>query len=180
MTQPSNSVKDHLLLERLSTDEYALVTGVLASEALSKEWPQAWAEMADDRLALARGHLQIAELIAGACRNVGWDPGGRSVISRAYYAMFSAVRAAVALEIRADENDHKKLPAVLAKTTSLGPTDLREKVGSTLGRFRQARNDADYSAYYRFPLEEHAQEALAAADMVLRVCKGWVATSKAK
>ena len=175
-----HGVKDHRLVEKLTKVEHELVSDVLSSDALSKDWPRAWAEVADDRLALARAHLAAAEWMATSCRDGCWDPGGRSVISRAYYAMFCAARAAVSLESNADENDHRKLPGVLGRTTTLGSADERGTVVGALYRFRGARNDADYSAYYPKPLEDDATAALGAARQVLDVCQQWVDEIKRK
>jgi len=172
--------KNHRLIEKLSADDYTLITNVLATKDVAADWPRAWAEVADDRLALARNHLEVAQLMVQACADRGWDLVGRSVISRAYYSMFAAARAAVALENSADENDHRKLPAVINKMTALGPADVRHSVYGALSKFRIVRNNADYSAYYPEPLEDDALAALASAEMVLRTCQNWVAETKRK
>ena len=153
---------------------------MLASEALSSDWPRAWAEVADDRLALARAHLDAAEWMATACRAGAWDPAGRAVISRAYYAMFCAARAVVALESNADQNDHRRLPGVLDKMTTVGSARTRKTVAAALYEFREARNDADYSAYYPKPVEPDAVKALGAARHVLGLCQAWVDEIKTK
>ena len=46
------------------------------------------------------------------------------------------------------------------------------------GRFRQLRNEADYSAYYPFRLLFDSQEAVRAAELVLTTCKRWVNETK--
>ena len=179
MEQPrQNPRKEHRLIERLSKGEYEIVRQVLASKTLSEDLSLAWANMATDRLVLAQNHLAVANSIAEECRRGNWDPAGRSVISRAYYSMFCAVRAAVALEKYGDVNDHLKLPDVLRKTTALGPTDTREWVGDSLNRFRVARNDADYSVHYPNPVEEDACSAVAAAEAILPICREWIETTR--
>jgi len=165
---------DLRLVERLTNDEYKLVDGVLASEVLSKDWSQTWARLANDRMKLAEAHLAAAEALADVCASKGWDSLGRSVINRAYYAMFCAVRAALAFEHKADHNDHKKLPDVLAKTTTLGPTDDRIAASSHLAKGRDLRNKADYSAYCPQPVGYNAGLVLSQARDVVMLCQRWV------
>jgi uncharacterized protein (UPF0332 family) len=165
------------LVEKLTSEEYELVGRVLGSP-LAVDWPRAWADVAEHRLELAAAHLVVALALQGTGRRGLGGPEKRSVISRAYYAMFCAGRAALALETSGDVNDHQGVASRLNKTTSLGPTPNREAVVAALNKYRALRNEADYSAYYPAPLGRDARAAIAAARKVLRICKGWVKTTR--
>lgn len=170
-------MKPHKQVEKLTAEDYDLVARVLSSP-LAGDWPRAWAEIADDRVKLAEHHLAVATAVQGEGRRGASGPEKRAVISRAYYAMFCAARAALGLEGKGDVNDHQKVPAILNKTTSLGPQDDREAVVADLNKYRALRNEADYSPYYPAPVGRDARAAVAAARRVLRVCKRWVKTIK--
>lgn len=177
MPRPRHAVKPHKRVEKLSAEDYALVAGVLSSP-LARNWAAAWAEVADDRLRLAESHLAVAVAVQAAGRQGVGGAEKRSVISRAYYAMFCAGRSALSLVENGDVNDHQKLPAILNKSTVLGPQADRDAVVAALNKYRALRNEADYSAYYPAPLGRDARAAVAAARKVLRICKRWVKTTK--
>ena len=126
-------IKTHKRIERLSGSEYSLLTDVLAAETLHNGWPLAWIEVADNRLSLADAHLSAARILHND--NTGDEGTQRSVISRAYYAMFCAARAALSLDHNGDVNTHDKFPNLLNKATNLGPTEDRQIVSAALAKF---------------------------------------------
>ncbi len=107
---------------------------------------------ADDYLTFAQ-HLDVGERL-----------NQPHIISRCYYAMYHAARA-LALHIRrGDLDDHERLPLVLGQ--ALG-TPYKEM----LGRWREMRNQVDYSPYAPDDLAHLAQAALDEADTLLTACR---------
>jgi uncharacterized protein (UPF0332 family) len=86
------------------------------------------------------------------------------IISRCYYAMYHAARAIVLHIRRADLDDHNRLPIALGQ--ALG-TDH----GDILGRWRETRNQIDYSPYEPADLGRQAQTALRDAANLLTACR---------
>jgi len=148
MTRQRPHDNPYKLIEQLSENTHQIIGEVLAHDSLKHEWPRAWCVVADDRLELAEAHLSAAELVEEASSDPDDCHLKRAVISRAYYAMFCAARAALSLETNGDVNDHKKLPDILKKTETLGSVEDRNAVVSAVAQFRSMRNEADYSPYY--------------------------------
>lgn len=86
------------------------------------------------------------------------------IISRCYYAMYHAARAFVLHLRRADLDDHERLQVVLGQT--LG-TPYKEM----LGRWREVRNQVDYSPYAPEDLDALVKAALDDADTLLAACR---------
>jgi len=167
-------VSPRKLIEQFSDKTCETVAEVLKHDSLNRNWPAAWAAVADDRIALADAHLAAAVLVQQASRGSA-DPNiQRAVISRAYYAMFCAARGALSLETNGDVNAHTKVADILKKSTSLKPSADREAVVSALSKFRILRNEADYSAYYPASLDRDAIKAVESVQKVLRICRAWV------
>ena len=100
------------------------------------------ARVAKDRLTLAKSKLRDA-VQAGSCTPPLWRTG----VSRAYYSMYHAARAATYLSYGGDDHEeHSALPGKL-------PTDFPdyEQWRNTLKMARLERNRADYDPY---PVDE--------------------------
>ncbi len=161
------------IVEGLGDQDLGLLKSVLGEPAVCADLDGAWLKVQEERMLLAAHHLAV-----GVSLNAGGTPGKsspekRSVISRAYYAMFCAARAALSYHKTADKNEHSELPKWIAKSP-LGPRDERDRVIQALTRFRAARNEADYSPFYPRPLGRDARDAIAEAKAVIRICKRWV------
>jgi len=85
-------------------------------------------------------------------------------VSRCYYAMYHAARAVVLHVRRADPDDHERLPAALGQCLGLPYGDL-------LGRWREARNQVDYSPYPPADLRQQALAAVSDAELLLAACR---------
>lgn len=167
-------------IELLGGDQYQLLRDLLALPGVSSDLPGAWLHVQRERLQLAEHHLEVAEELNQ--RGVPGEirPEKRSVVSRAYYAMFCAARAALSYHYNGDRDGHKEVAQVLAKTP-LGGQAERDRVVTALNRFRAARNEADYSPFYPRPLGKDARDAIQEARAVVRLCRKWVeATAKAR
>lgn len=168
------------LIEEISGDEYQLIREALARPDIASDLPGAWLHVQRARLRLADEHLAVAEQlnvrgVSGAIRSEK-----RSVVSRAYYAMFCAARAALSYHFNGDRDGHKEVPQMLAKAP-LGKQSERDRVVTALNTFRAARNEADYSPFYPRPLGEDARRAIQEARAVVKTCRRWVeATAKAR
>ena len=92
-----------------------------------------------DRLALAREHLQSAER---ALRTR--PPQPRVAVSRAYYAMYHAMRSVVFHVRQGDLDDHERLPREAPDDFPSQPTWQNR-----LKNARLLRNEVDYSPYPR-------------------------------
>ena len=86
------------------------------------------------------------------------------IISRCYYAMYHAARAFVFHHRRADLDDHERLPLVLGQTLGLPYKGM-------LGRWREVRNQVDYSPYAPEDLEVLVKAVLDDADTLLEACR---------
>lgn len=86
------------------------------------------------------------------------------IISRSYYAMYHAARALALHFRRSDVDDHERLPVVLGQTLGMSYKEM-------LGRWREVRNQIDYSPYAPEGLDELVTAALADADKMLVVCR---------
>jgi uncharacterized protein (UPF0332 family) len=160
-------------IELLSGDQLQLLTDVLGRPDVASDLPGAWLHVQQERLRLAEQHLAVAKAlnqsgIAGAIR-----PEKRSVVSRAYYAMFCAARAALSYHFNGDRDGHQEVPKMLAKAP-LGQQAERDRVVAALNRFRAARNEADYSPFYPRPLGKDARDAITEAQAVVKACKRWM------
>jgi len=85
------------------------------------------------------------------------------IISRCYYAMYHAARAFVLHTRRADLDDHERLPMVLSQM-------LGTQHGEMLGKWREVRNQVDYSPYAPVDLNALTKAALADAAALLAAC----------
>jgi len=161
------------VIEVLSGDQYEFLKKMISRPEIATDLSTAWLHVQQKRLELAKDHLDVAEAlnekgVPGAIR-----PDKRSVISRAYYAMFCAARAAVSYHLNGDNDGHTELPKRLGKVP-LGPQADRDRVVAALTKFRAARNEADYSPFYPTPLGRDSGAAIAEARAVLRICTRWI------
>lgn len=161
------------VIEELKDQERELLSKVLAEPAVASDLEGAWLHVQVERFKLAEHHLEVAVAL-----NEGGTPGKishekRSVISRAYYAMFCAVRATLSYYKNSDKNHHTNLPVWLAGAPFASRADL-DRVVAALQKFRAARNEADYSPFYPRPLGKDATEAIKEAKAVIRISKRWL------
>jgi uncharacterized protein (UPF0332 family) len=161
------------IIEELGGNDYELLSRAFSCPSIVSDLATSWLHVQQERLRLAQEHLHAAIVlnetgVPGAIR-----PEKRAVISRAYYAMFCAARAALSFHENADRNDHKNLPAWVNKAP-LGRKPDRIRVVNALNRFRAARNEADYSPFYPRPLGQDAKAAIKEARAVLRICQRWI------
>jgi len=89
------------------------------------------------------------------------------IISRCYYAMYHAARALVLHVRRADLDDHDRLPAALGQV-------LGTNYGDVLGRWREIRNQTDYSPYAPVNLASQAAAAVSDAGSLLAACRDYL------
>lgn len=112
-----------------------------------------------ERLIKAQEYLAFAgQLDANATLNLP------HIVSRCYYAMYHAARAVVLHVRRADLDDHERLPAALGQI-------LGRPYGDMLGRWREARNQVDYSPYPPGDLRQQALAAVSDAELLLMACR---------
>jgi hypothetical protein len=78
--------------------------------------------------------------------------------------MYHAVRAVVLHIRRADFDDHERLPMVLSQI-------LGTQYGEILGKWREVRNQVDYSPYAPADLDTLTQAALDDAAALLMACR---------
>lgn len=147
-------------IERLSSDEIDQIKGLAKLRAkhgidLVGDLETHWLEVARARLNLADAHLQAAEKLVGIGVRGKIDERNRSVVSRAYYAMYSAARAALAYNAYGDVDGHEKVAAKIG-ASSIGKQPDRDRVAAALNKFRALRNEADYSPFYPAPLGKDA------------------------
>jgi len=108
------------------------------------------AQLVSDRLTKARNYLAFAQRL-----DATEELDQTHIVSRCYYAMYHAARALVLYVRRYDLDDHDRLPAAIGQTLGLAH-------GDTLGRWREARNQVDYSPY--LPDDLQARSVLAVDD----------------
>jgi uncharacterized protein (UPF0332 family) len=165
-------------IERLSSDEIDQIKSLAKLRTqhgidLVADLEGHWLDVARARLNLADAHFQAAEKLVGIGVKGKIDERNRSVVSRAYYAMYSAARAVLAYGSYGDVDGHEKVAAKL-NGASIGKQADRDRVVAALNKFRALRNEADYSPFYPAPLGKDAKLALAEGKAIVRICRGWV------
>jgi uncharacterized protein (UPF0332 family) len=165
------------IIEALGGDEYELLKKVLDRPAIASDLSASWLRVQQARLRLAKEHLDAALALQEMGVPGAMRPEKRSVISRAYYAMFCAARAALSYHESADRNDHRNLPAWV-RNAPFGPGPDRDRVVTALNKYRAARNEADYSPFYPRPIGHDAAAAVKEARAVLRICTRWIGETR--
>jgi uncharacterized protein (UPF0332 family) len=160
-------------IELLGTDQYQLLRDVLARPEVASDLPGSWLHVQRERLRLAEQHLAVAEELNKGGVSGEIRPEKRSVVSRAYYAMFCAARAALSYHFNGDHDGHTAVPKALAKSP-LGKQAERDRVVGSLNAFRAARNEADYSPFYPRPLGQDARRAIQEARYVVKIARKWI------
>lgn len=123
-------------------EQQAWSEGVSLRQSAGVELEHLRLRVASARFALAKEMLQQAEQ-ANKSTKIKY----RLIISRAYYAMYHAVRAAAFVHYRGDDHEpHRELPGKV-------PSDFpnAQIVGNELKSAREYRNQADYDPYPRVP-----------------------------
>jgi len=115
-----------------------------------------------DRFAKAVDYLRFAQQL-----DVGVELNQPHIVSRCYYAMYHGTRAVVLHMRRADLDDHERLPAVLDQV-------LGTSYGDVLGRWREVRNQMDYSPYAPADLASQAVAAVSDATSLLAACRNYL------
>lgn len=159
--------ESELLFVSKATQEVlkGLSQGVELSKRSGKSIKQLQVRVARDRLRLARSHLNAARAAADS-----HPPQHRTTVSRAYYAMYHAARAATYLAVGGDDHEqhsvlHGKLPADFPACN-----DWKNKIKDA----RLERNRADYDPY---PQDEVAFSS--AAKRLVQEAAAFVRTAKA-
>lgn len=142
-------------LRRVATAQKKLIDGWKEGRHLEREsshtLEELLARVAADRIGLARSLLRDAERLAAQ-----HPPLFRASVSRGYYAMYHAMRAAAFVFHGGDDHqEHKALP-------TKAPADMPEpdKWSNKLKDARERRNQADYDPY---PKSELAWRGFASA-----------------
>ena len=125
--------------------------------------------MNDEVTALARWRLESAKACLKEARDLLRSRGYPGAISRAYYAIFTAARALLALK-RIDSKTHQAAFLLFQKhyvKTGLFPRELAELAKRAKG----IREAADYDDYVKVPAADARREVAAAAKFVAAVEK---------
>lgn len=151
-------------LQRLTSSQDVLLHRLVDLGYLSRaQVDELINRLAGDRLAKAQDYLAFAQQL-----NADAPLNQPHIISRCYYAMYHAVRAVTLHFRRADLDDHNRLPVTLGQI--VGP-----EYGEMLGRWRKARNQADYSPYKAKDLTQQASAVLDDANALLTTCQAFLA-----
>lgn len=124
---------------------------------------------AQDRIRLSKAFLRDAKAVQSGAR-----PLYRTAVSRAYYALYHAMRAVVYCSYGGDDNEkHDKLPGFI-------PDDFPNKLQweNTLKTARYERNKADYEPYpsHASAFEKVASELISAAEALMPLVAAYVTT----
>ena len=105
--------------------------------------------VAQDRIALARLHLKDAKKLMKATPSLS-----RSTVSRAYYSMYHAARAATYISFGGDDHEsHSVLPTKM-------PDDFPD-VAKWRNRLKDARFERNRADYDPYPKKDQAFEVIA-------------------
>ncbi len=125
--------------------------------------------MNDEVTALARWRLESAKARLAEARDLLRSRGYPGAINRAYYAIFTAARALLALK-EIDSKTHQAAFLLFQKhyvKTGLFPRELAELAKRAKG----IREAADYDDYVKVPAADARREVAAAAKFVAAVEK---------
>jgi uncharacterized protein (UPF0332 family) len=125
--------------------------------------------VSEDATGLARWRLESAKALLAEARGSLKSRGYPGAINRAYYAMFKAVRALLALK-RVDSKTHQAAFLLFQKhyvKTGLFPRELAELAKRAKG----IREVTDYDDYITVTAEDARREVSAAAKFVAAVEK---------
>jgi uncharacterized protein (UPF0332 family) len=146
-------------LQRLTPSQGVLLYRLVDLNYLTKEQVDGLInQLVSDRFAKAIDYLTFAQQL-----DASMTLNQPHIISRCYYAMYHAARALVLQVRRADLDDHDRLPAALGQV-------LGTDYGDVLGRWREMRNQVEYSPYAPVDLLDQAATALSDARSLLTAC----------
>jgi len=128
----------------------------------------------EERGALVRARLTKAERKLAAARADLEASRFDEAVSRAYYAMFHAVRAALAAR-GVQAKTHSGLAALFAEQL-VRTGEIDAELGRWLGQARRNREIGDYDDFLAIDPEE-AVEAVSRASMFLEELRAWLARS---
>lgn len=161
--------ENELLLVSKSNQETlkGFVRGAQLTSRSGKTIHELQVHVALDRIKLANLHLKQATAASRAKL-----PQNRSTVSRAYYAMYHAARAATYISIGGDDHEqHSVLPTKL-------PADFPncDEWKNRLKMARLERNRADYDPYPAGDVEfsETAGELLQNARMLVKLARSYL------
>lgn len=120
--------------------------------------------MDEARLELSKARLALAKERIGFAREILKMGDYKTVANRSYYAVFSAMRAVLAL----DGFDAKKHSGVIAefRRRYLKTGILPKELSYTIDALVEIRQGSDYDDFYVISREETAQQLEAAAEFV--------------
>ncbi|MCC6526070.1 MAG: hypothetical protein IT373_25710 [Polyangiaceae bacterium] len=159
-------------IEHLTVDKYAVIQQAVRL-GFAGSLDARWLDVQRARLRLAKAHLDAAEKLNAAGTKGKIDEIKRGVISRAYYAMFCAARAAVSYHLKQDVDGHEEVQKRLRQCVPLAG-EARDRVIASLHVHRVCRNNADYSPFYPGLLGRDARVAITAAKATIRICELWL------
>ncbi|MFS2205821.1 HEPN domain-containing protein [Variovorax sp. Varisp36] len=131
--------------------------GVLLSARANRSISQLQWRVAEDRILLARRHLRDAKLASRTMPSLT-----RAIVSRAYYSMYHAARAATYVYHKGD--DHEAHTALATKLPSDFPNCDIWKM-----RLKEARFDRNRADYDPYPLPDSTFKPI--ADRLLKEAK---------
>lgn len=120
-----------------------------------------------NRLAIDRFAKAINYLVFARQQDANVALNQPHIISRCYYAMYHAARALILHVRRADVDDHERLSVALSHV-------LGTNYGDVLGRWRDMRNQMDYSPYAPADLASQAATAVSEASALLTACRDYL------
>ncbi|MFQ6073187.1 MAG: HEPN domain-containing protein [Methanosarcinales archaeon] len=122
-------------------------------------------EIADKRMKFAEQYLNIAKMLLDN------DLHYQSVISRAYYGMYHAARAAVYVQMRLDVLTHKDLIKKFRKVLINVYGD--DTLGDWMNDWRTNRNRCDYNPFEE-PTKEICNQAIRDCETIIETCKNLI------
>lgn len=150
-------------LQRLTPSQGVLLYRLVDLNYLTKEQVDGLInQLVSDRFAKAMDYLAFAQQL-----NTKVTLNQPHIISRCYYAMYHATRALVLHVRRADLDDHERLPVALGQV-------LGTNYGDVLGRWREMRNQIEYSPYAPADLASQAATAVSDAISLLTACRDYL------
>jgi uncharacterized protein (UPF0332 family) len=150
-------------LQRLTPSQGVLLYRLVDLNYLTKEQVDGLInQLVSDRFVKAMDYLTFAQQL-----DASMTLNQPHIIFRCYYAMYHAARALVLHVRRADLDDHDRLPAALGQV-------LGTDYGDVLGRWREMRNQTDYSPYAPTDLASQVVTAVSDANLLLTTCRDYL------
>ena len=150
-------------LQRLTPSQGALLYRLVELGYLTRtQVDELVNRLVQDRFAKAMEYLIFAQGL-----DVSEPLHQPQIVSRCYYAMYHAARALVLHVRRANVDDHGRLAVAFGWASG-------NNYGNVLNRWREIRNQVDYSPYPLPDLPEQAATALTDAEALLDACRDYL------